>query len=359
MAEANNTTKPDVPVVFIHGLYGSYLDNPNTGVRHWLTVKIALGLTKPPLGLPFEFDENGKQKTDDLKATGTMDFIHLLGIKKSVYGKFMTGMADFNRPFSVFFYDWRRSLFESVDLFEKYLDELKNKHGQSKIQVVAHSMGGYITLVLLNRRPDLFHSVIFAGTPFRSIEYLEYLHLGSPIILNTKIKAPRVMASFGSIYSFFSLDGQGLFDEKHNPIQVDWFNVEDWKKNKFGVYNLEPAPDAQFDKFLATTLAKAKEFKSLVTARKDITYPPIACITCKIHPTKGDILRNGPYAKHGYDFQSVRVEGDGTVAYPYMIPPEGIPFKEYPTHFQHSDMLNDPALVKDILSELLKQAATK
>ena len=33
-------------------------------------------------------------------------------------------------------------------------------------QVVAHSMGGLVALHVLQRRPDLFHSVAFVGCPF-------------------------------------------------------------------------------------------------------------------------------------------------------------------------------------------------
>jgi len=259
--------------------------------------------------------------------------------------------------FQLFFYDWRRSLFESVDLLEKYLDDLSAKNGKTKIQVVAHSMGGYVTFVTLNRRPDLFHSVLFAGTPFRSTKYLEELLLGSSIGINGRIKPPTVTASFLSLYSFFSDAGKGLVDEKHNPIKIDWFNPEEWKKNKLGLYAYEPAPSEQYEKFLTIALEKGKAFKALVTARSDLTYPPIACITGKSHPTKGNILRNGPTAKRGYDFQSMRVEGDGTVEYTHMVPPEGIPFKEFSTNLEHANMLNDVDYVKKILAELLQQVA--
>jgi len=127
------------------------------------------------------------------------------------------------------------------------------------------------------------------------------------------------------------------------------------EKNKLGLYAYEPAPSEQYEKFLAIALEKGKAFKALVTARSDSTYPPIACITGKNHPTKGNILRNGPTAKRGYDFQSMRVEGDGTVQYTHMAPPEGIPYKEFPTDLEHAAMLNDVDYVKKILAELLQQ----
>ena len=56
-------------------------------------------------------------------------------------------------------------LVTDVDSFEIFLDKIA-KELDSKVQVVAHSMGGLITLVTLNRRPELFHSVLFAGKVF-------------------------------------------------------------------------------------------------------------------------------------------------------------------------------------------------
>jgi hypothetical protein len=43
-------------------------------------------------------------------------------------------------------------------------------------QVVAHSMGGLVALHVLQRRPDLFHSILFAGCPFEGgVAYIKVL----------------------------------------------------------------------------------------------------------------------------------------------------------------------------------------
>lgn len=50
------------------------------------------------------------------------------------------------------------------------------------MQIIAHSVGGIITLVVQNRRPDLIDRVVFAGVPFRGgLGYLDNLYLGTPI----------------------------------------------------------------------------------------------------------------------------------------------------------------------------------
>jgi alpha-beta hydrolase superfamily lysophospholipase len=45
---------------------------------------------------------------------------------------------------------------EASLVFEEYLKNVEERH-KSKVQVVAHSMGGLLTYSVLQRRPDLFH----------------------------------------------------------------------------------------------------------------------------------------------------------------------------------------------------------
>jgi len=91
----------------------------------------------------------------------------------------MLGCASYE-----FCYDWRRSCCEStVDprlldpgslfltiiplaavKFAAYLRWISAKHDGAKVQVVAHSMGGLISTVTMNLYPELFHSLLVAGT---------------------------------------------------------------------------------------------------------------------------------------------------------------------------------------------------
>ena len=47
--------------------------------------------------------------------------------------------------------------------FAAYLRWISAKHDGTRVQVVAHSMGGLITSAAMNLYPELFHSVLFAG----------------------------------------------------------------------------------------------------------------------------------------------------------------------------------------------------
>src|SRR2546430_11641135 len=70
----------------------------------------------------------------------------------------------------------RSTLFPYTTLFRS----VSRENGGARVQVAAHSMGGLITFGALNRRPDLFHSALFAGVPFgASVSFLEDMHAGT------------------------------------------------------------------------------------------------------------------------------------------------------------------------------------
>lgn len=86
-------------------------------------------------------------------------------------------------------------------------EDRHSREAQGEIQVVAHSNGGLITLCALNAHPELFHSVVFVGTPFSGgIGMLSDLHVGSPIGLNKRLFAKPVSFSFPTSYVFFPTD---------------------------------------------------------------------------------------------------------------------------------------------------------
>jgi len=120
-----------------------------------------------------------------------------------IYGPWLKKAQTLGRPAYEFSYDWRRSLLETAVKFEAYLKWISIKHHGVKIQVVAHSMGGMITLAVLNKCPELFNSVLFAGVPFGGNCYLADMMVGETTGLNMKILDPSVIFTFTSYYSFF------------------------------------------------------------------------------------------------------------------------------------------------------------
>src|SRR6185436_20539033 len=97
--------------------------------------------------------------------------------------------------------------------------------------VVAHSMGGLIALSLLNRRPELFHRVVFAGVPFRGgIGFLPDLHVGRATGLNGKIAGRDVLATFPSVFSLFPLVNEQLVEADGSPAPMDFYDADAWER---------------------------------------------------------------------------------------------------------------------------------
>lgn len=116
------------------------------------------------------------------------------------------------------------------------------------MQVVAHSNGGLVTFVTMNRRPELFHSVVFAGVPFHGfIGAMTDFHLSKAVGLNYSILSKKVIATFPTTYSFFSLDpnesGLLTVDGKHIP--ADMFSVGEWKFHRLGFFSPPKNPQKE------------------------------------------------------------------------------------------------------------------
>lgn len=206
-----------VPIVFIHGIKGSVLFESGGGVR-WIAWQQAFGLSSPVLSLPLQWNGDVQQR-DSLVAQAPLRKVAW----QAIYAPFLDWAPTSGRAFRPFTYDWRRDNRENTAKFIKFLESISQESGGARIQVVAHSMGGLITFAALNRRPDLFHSVLFAGVPFgHNISFLEDMQIGTATGLNRRILSPNVLFSFASIYSLFPLDkrNSGLEKENEKPYRT-------------------------------------------------------------------------------------------------------------------------------------------
>ncbi len=342
------------PLVFIHGIKGSTLSDAQ-GRRRWLTWWQALGLASPNLSLPLHWNGDVQQR-DGLEAIAPLRTVGGFDI----YAPFLDWAAASGRAFHAFAYDWRRDNLESAGKFAEFLKTVSEENGGMKVQVVAHSMGGLISFVTLNRHPELFHSVLFAGVPFgQSISFLEDMHAGAANGLNSRILSPHVLFTFVSPYCFFPLEPtkSGLLDEKRNGILHDWYSAGDWERHKLGIF-ADTMPTTVTDEqreHLRNALRRAKEFRLQIVCRKESSfqYPPIAVLASNTRPTLSTVVRDGPHSVRGWDFQTAPKDaGDNRVAFAEAMPPEGVPRVVHKTSRQHPDLLNDPRQVAAILAQL-------
>jgi len=310
-----------------------------------------------------------------------------------VYGPFLKYLSTLQRPTYTFPYDWRRDLNETVEKFQAFLRDINLRH-KSKVQIVAHSMGGLITLASLQthhgvlvgnavspksdkdtiepikgdsstattkeeapscasgneeRIIDIVHSLVFAGCPFRTgVGFLRDLMVGVPNGYNHRILSPAVLFTYPSIFTFFPIpENSNILNEKDELIPIDFYEPNDWLKYKLGIFSKIDKPSEAQINHLTNSCARAKLLRSKLVAL-DISYPPIAVLSSHQHETE----RRYKMINGEIDFKNV-ITGKGDDRIINATPADGIPNKEYETKESHGGLLNDLPTITQILSDLL------
>ena len=375
------STHPLPPLVLIHGLKGGHLKDSATGTRRYLRVAQLFNPTRfqDPPALPLvRDDETGAQPRDTLVPDGAIDDVTLLGVNlASYYGPFEREFSE-KRQLKTFSYDWRRDLDESGESLERFLEQVIEDTGsEDGVQVVCHSMGGLITFPVLNRRPELFHSVLFAaaalggGASFlRDLAELDQGNAMGP--LNNAMFTPERWVSWPSVWSFFNSPGEREAQGKseitwdplteadgETPVPCDFHRVEDWRRLKLGPYGPNSGVEEvtpEMEAFLEATLIEAKAYRAQLVHNPHITYPPIAVLRSDARPT---ITRlNRPTPEGPFDYASaMTTAGDGRITLEDTLPPRGVPVSQVLTnHAEHSGILSELGDVNGLLNALLEEA---
>ena len=243
----------DAPLVFVHGIMGGRLLDERGRVR-WIGSRQALGLDRRPLIAPITWGE--EQDRDDLVPDGPLGSV--LGVP--VYGRFLTWVRRRSRDVRGLAYDWRRDLPESVERLRVLLVDLREQHGRPA-RVVAHSMGGVVTWLLLREHPALASGVLFAGVPFRpGISFGGGMHGGTRIGLNPGLANAAAHCSWTAPYAFFP-DGD---PQVQGAVEHDWYDADAWQRNGLGVF-ADPAIDpGPWRAHLGRALACARRTRTLL-----------------------------------------------------------------------------------------------
>jgi len=132
---------------------------------------------------------------------------------------------------------------------------------------------------------------------------------------------------------------------------LDFFEPEDWVKYQLSVFSLGRSEE-HFE-HLKRVVHNARYFRTKwLRFKEDIKYPPIAILISKDHPTKVEILHDGPNSVKRFDFQSCeKIVGDGRVSAIGATPFTGFEFETFYTKHEHSSLLDD-AMVLQIVKNL-------
>ncbi len=302
---ADEKAKPKIhPLIFIPGIFGTVLEEGDTGKVIW--GRVPKGLIWE-LELPIDSIEMSENRDQVVPAKTITEFSVIPGIiEKDIYGRTKrialkaAGYEMGKTAFSLS-YDWRRDLVEGARKLGELIDGIKREKGiqDLKFDIVCHSAGGLIaryyakygTEDVLDRNPipeptyagaKNINKIIMMGTPnYGSLQSFSSLHKGLnvPGIGNV---TKEITFSMPSAYELMPFYGKAAFiDAMGIDLDVSLYDPVSWEKygwSVFGSSTTDSELRARQRKFLAAVLKRAAAFQealwkgSLEDEVKHVTY---------------------------------------------------------------------------------------
>jgi pimeloyl-ACP methyl ester carboxylesterase len=308
------------PVIVIPGILGSELINSKTGQTIWPSA-----LRTSNEGLPI--NPNLESNRDDLVPGKILETFRLGKILPEVYvyrdllealrryagyreGNWDSPASDGDRDtFYVFAYDWRRdNVANARDLVQR-MERLKQRlqRPDLKFNIVAHSMGGLIArYAAMYGDADLppddvairptwsgaahISKIVMIGTPNEgSSDAFATLVDGYSITEGLRRRVPLLnkltaedAARSPSVFQILPHQQAAKFlDENLQPIALDLYDVEVWKRYGWGALNSDEfrreykGDGEDIDLYLANTLKRARRFHEALDAVESADSPVV------------------------------------------------------------------------------------
>ena len=327
--------------------------------------------------------EGESQASDDLLPDGPIENISLLGIKVGEMYSPLLKWAKKSRRVYKFTYDWRRSPLEGSWQLEAFVMKLLNQERAAgvwdgKAQIMVHSNGGLVSWPVVQRRPELFHSVLWAASgALGNVSFLPDLSIrgypGNALSGNTTMMTPLHWLSWTSGYHFLPCReeeaqhvarfGAPTFCEADGtPIDADLHDIETYRRLQLGPYHPRsgiPLPLSASDEVcFSEVLTRARAFRLSLAFNPAICYPPQAVIARDATPTPTTWVRADPAAPFSFapDGSDARcMVGDGRFDFEEAGPPNGVPVVvRLKSKGSHTGVAVDMPLVEEALSQLLR-----
>ncbi len=321
--------------VFVHGYKGSFLDTDDANhTRAWLSIGQLLSSGDQSLTLPWE-GQRVPPSFPPLVATGPLT--KFTAVPLLVTQDIYLGWMEFGRKwlpgFIPFAYDWRQDVLVSGRALCDFLAKLPAK----RIQIVAHSMGGFVTWSCLSDNAEVaarVTRVVFAGTPFQGgPRIFGDFFLGAATGRNRALLSRDALFSFPSAWQLLSATSDFFVDKSGAPVTLDAFNPDEWVKRRWGVFDGEttPADRAQLERLLGHHAALRA-----VLDRPLLSGPEVLAVIGIGRKTVSGVRVVG----EGFDFEDPPMaDGDGSVLVSHASPP--VKFKRVDTGAEHTQLLND------------------
>ena len=270
-------------IVVMGGYRGSILRSAKPPNRQlWVPVKVGLNIRKVNLevGLNPEDEEN---MVDNIYASGMLTHIGPVDMGRRLLKRLRTCRNAQTGKLRVheYGYDWRLSPHLLSRRLIEFLEKLpSNRVGVPRYErgttVIAHSMGGLITRHAVNRRPELFAGIVYAGVPQHCVNILGPMRKGDEVLLSSKVLTAQVNFTMRSSYLLLPDNGHCFVNkETKEEYPVDFFDVASWKEYAFSPCIAPTLAAAPLDrKGIFSSISDSLPSLPLSTNRKASTPQP-------------------------------------------------------------------------------------
>jgi len=345
------------PVIIIPGIMGSYLlKDDGSDDEVWMN------LSKMTFSANDDYLDELKMSGEGKGNIGIVSGGLVSKINNFDFFKGLVTLISNNAANQVFeySYDWRMKVEENQQSFSDYIDTILLQTGASKVDIVAHSMGGLIVKDYLNGRVETkINKFIDIATPHVGApKAYKILSFGDNFgfekfglnVLNPK-KIKSISQNMPSVYQL--LPSENYFDNSNTDYSYYIFNGIDNSKR----LNFEETKQYLKDQGRNSLLIDRadelhKEIDNLNLANYGIeTYNIVGCGT----PTLGKIYvldqENGDY-----DYAIQMINGDGTV--PLRSAEAMTASKTYYVNEAQHAIMPSSSGVKELVTSILKGEAS-
>jgi hypothetical protein len=347
--------------LLVHGYRGGSLltqgERPETA---YLTVGQALGLSGHTLARPFP----GMRPLPTLGALrpgGPLTRITVVpGVaQREIYGGFLSwGAEQLPGGLEALAYDWRGDLREA----SRALCEAKDRAlaaGATRVNVVAHSMGGLVTLHCLRTGGGLpapaggprgawagargVGRVVFAGVPFAGAPgvYDDFV-TGVPTGLNRQLLSPAAVFTFTAAFQLLPPAPDFFVDAEGRPHPAPAYQADFWRAQGWGPFaDAALREDAAYRAHLEAQLAAhAALWADLRPAAGEppAPFPSLVVVGTGRKAVQAYRMAEGRLQQGG----EVKGESDGSVLVARARPPPELAARVVETGAEHEALLDAP-----------------
>lgn len=263
--EGLNGDPEQPPVIVIHGLMGSTLVEAESGRQYWPGSLGTLTFSNyRDLAQMSDEDREGEGLVPGalFASVAGVDFYGEMLQALEKVGRFHPGVPGEpagaqRRHYYVMLYDWRKDNLLAVRKLHELIEQIRVDYGDPnlRVDIIAHSNGGLIANYYLRYGPrdvldeatpatwdegdKRIRRLVMLGTPvLGATTSLERLVHGTRMALRTV--PVEVMVTFSTPFQALPHPlVRPVLDTKGQPVELDIYDAEVWKRNRWGVFSPE------------------------------------------------------------------------------------------------------------------------